>query len=246
MARFFLPRERIRDHRGVISGPELVHLKKALRLQPGDPVTVFDGSGLEYAAVIRSLSSEQAEIEMLHCYQANRESPLETILAVGLTKGEKLDWVIEKATELGVLAIVPFVSVHAVPRWDEAKAKKRSERWAKIALSAAKQCGRTRVPQIEPPCAFEGLARRSWPHTLKLFFWEKEQDRSLQDAYKKRSDARSVLLVVGPEGGFSAEEASLAREQGFELVTLGRRILRAETAALSALTLAQYLWGDLR
>lgn len=245
MPRFFLSREQIRDNRGVITGRELIHLRKALRLRPGDPVTVFDGSGLEYDAMIRSLSAEQAEIEILRSYQANRESPLEMILAVGLTKGEKMDFVVEKAAELGAQAIVPFASVHAVPKLDEARARRRSERWAMIALSAAKQCGRSQVPQILPLCEFAQLVGQPREQTLKLLFWEREQSRTVREVYEKHSGARSVLLTVGPEGGFSLEEASLAQKQGFESVSLGRRILRAETAAVSVMTLAQYLWGDL-
>ncbi len=246
MPRFFLSMEQIRDNRGVITGRELIHLRKALRLRPGDPVTVFDGSGLEYDAMIRSLSAEQAEIEILNSYQANRESALEMILAVGLTKGEKMDVVVEKAAELGAQAIIPFASVHAVPKLDEARARKRSERWAKIALSAAKQCGRSKVPQILPLCEFERLVGQPWEQTLKLLFWEREQSRTVREVYEKQSGVRSVLLAVGPEGGFSLEEANLAQKQGFESVSLGRRILRAETAAVSVMTLAQYLWGDLR
>ena len=157
-----------------------------------------------------------------------------------------MDLVVEKATELGVYAIIPFVSAHAVPRLDEAKAKKRSERWAKIALSAAKQCGRTQVPQILPLGEFERFVRRSWEQTLKLFFWERERGRTLQEIYETTSRAKSVLVAVGPEGGFSFAEASRAREHGFELVSLGRRILRVETAAVSVMALVQYLWGDLR
>ena len=246
MPRFFLPREQIRDNRGVITGQELVHLRNVLRLKPGDRITAFDDSGLEHEALIRALSADQGEIEILSSYQANRESPLEIILAVGLTKGEKIDFVVEKATELGVQVIIPFASANAVPKLDAAKAKRRSERWAKIALSAAKQCGRMRVPQVHPLCEFERLVRQGWPQPLKLLFWEGEQSRTLQDVYKSKSAEKSALVVVGPEGGFSLDEVRVAQEQGFDSVSLGRRILRAETAAVAAMTLVQYLWGDLR
>ncbi|HEX2928213.1 MAG TPA: 16S rRNA (uracil(1498)-N(3))-methyltransferase [Candidatus Binatia bacterium] len=245
MPRFFLAKRQIQDGRGLITGQELSHLRKALRLVPGDRITVFDDSGWEHEAVIRSLSPEQGEIEILRSYEAERESPLEMILAVALTKGEKMDFVIEKATELGAHRIVPLVSANAVPKVDQSKMIKRSLRWHKIALSAAKQSGRTRIPEIAPLCEFDRFAKESRPHTLKLFFWEKEQDRTLHSVYEKESKVPSVLLAVGPEGGFSLEEARLAQEHGFESVGLGRRILRAETAAVTVMTLAQYLWGDL-
>jgi 16S rRNA (uracil1498-N3)-methyltransferase len=245
MARFFVPKKNLRDHRGVVEGQELAHLRRVLRLVPGDRVTVFDDSGWEHDAVIRKLSSEQGEIEILRSYEAGRESALEMTLAVGLTKGEKMDFVVEKATELGVQTIVPFTSAFSVPKLDAKKIAARTARWQKIALSAVKQCGRTRVPEILPLCDFEALIGAERAATLKLFFWEKEQQQSLQHAHEKNADTKSVLLVVGPEGGFTAEEAELARARGFEPIHLGRRILRAETAAVTALSLVQFLWGDL-
>ena len=246
MRRFFLPKRQIRDNHGIITGQELIHLRKALRLAPGERITVFDDSGWEHEAVIRSLSPEQGEIEIVSSRAADRESPLQLTLAVALTKGEKMDLVVEKATELGVQTIIPFVSAYAVPKLDGAKISKRAGRWSKIAMSAAKQCGRTRIPRIDPLCEFEGLIRRPWPQTLKLFFWEKEQTQTLDKVHEREGKVESALLAVGPEGGFTAAEAELAQAQGFEPVTLGKRILRAETAAVTALTLAQYLWGDLR
>jgi 16S rRNA (uracil1498-N3)-methyltransferase len=245
MARFFLPRKQIHDGHGIVDGQELEHLRKVLRLKPGDPITVFDESGREHEAVIRSLSAEQGRVEILHSHDAQRESPLQITLAVGLTKGDKLDFVVEKATELGVQVIIPFSSAFSVPKLDARKIATRTERWQKIALSATKQCGRTRVPQIEPLCSLQEWLARSQPQGVKLFFWEKEAQCSLRQLHEKYSSAQTVLLTIGPEGGFSAEEAELARRCGFELAHLGRRILRAETAALTALTLVQFLWGDL-
>ncbi|MGE5216299.1 MAG: 16S rRNA (uracil(1498)-N(3))-methyltransferase [Chloroflexota bacterium] len=246
MARFFVPRKNLHDNRGLIDGQELDHLKKALRLGPGDRITVFDDGGWEHDAVIRELSVKQGEIEILRSYRAGRESPLRLILAVGLTKGEKIDWVIEKATELGAHKIVPFTSIFAVPRLDEKKIAARASRWEKIALSAVKQCGRTQLPEISPLCAFDDLVTGTWPETLKLLFWEKEAERSLHEVHAKLASAKSVLLAVGPEGGFAAQEVEAAQAQGFETVGLGRRTLRAETAAITALGLVQFLWGDLK
>jgi 16S rRNA (uracil1498-N3)-methyltransferase len=244
MARFFLARKNLHADRGIIEGRELEHLQRVLRLGPGDRVTVFDDAGWEHEAVIRSLTRERAEIEILRSYEAGKESPLHITLALGLTKGEKLDLVVEKATELGVQAIIPFASLHAVPKLDAAKIAKRSERWRKIALSAAKQCGRTQVPEILTLRDFAALSQQ--PAALKLLFWEKEERRSLYQVHEQNPLAPSLLLAVGPEGGFSVTEAEFARTRGFETVHLGRRILRAETAAVTVVSLAQFLWGDLR
>ena len=245
MARFFLPRQQISDQRGFITGQELEHLRKVLRLQSGDRITVFDDAGWEHEAVIRALSATQGEIEIIRSYQAQRESPLQLTLAVGLTKGEKIDFVVEKATELGVQTIIPFASTYAVPKLDERKIAARAERWRKIALSAAKQSGRTRVPEVLPLITFSDLLTREQPEAAKLLFWENETEQSLRQAHDKLRDAKALLIAIGPEGGFSPIEAERAREHGFEPVHLGRRILRAETAAVAALSLVQFLWGDL-
>jgi 16S rRNA (uracil1498-N3)-methyltransferase len=246
MARFFLPKQNIRADRGIIDGQELEHLRRVLRLNPGDLITVFDESGAEHEAVIRALNAEQGEVEILRSYEARRESPLDLTLAVGLTKGAKMDWVVEKATELGVRTLIPFISTHAVPKLDETKIAKRTERWRKIALNAAKQCGRTRVPEVLWLYDYPNLVSQIWPETLKLLFWEGEERQSLHQVCGNSVEVRAVLLAVGPEGGFSSEEAKLAQDHGFKTVHLGRRMLRAETAAVTAVSLAQYLWGDLR
>jgi len=246
MARFFVPRKNLRDNRGHIDGQELVHLSKVLRLTPGEHITIFDDSGWEHEAVIRALGARQGELEILRSYQPERESPLQITLAIALTKGEKMDFIVEKATELGVQTMIPFVSSYSIPRLDERKTVKRSERWQKIALSAVKQCGRTRMPEISPVFEYRRLVDDAPPQTLKLIFWEKEHQRSLYQIREQRGDVEAVLIVIGPEGGFTAEEAQMAQRQGFEPVELGRRILRAETAAVTAIALVQFLWGDLR
>ena len=245
MARFFLPRKKIHDHHGTVDGQELEHLRKVLRFKRDDHITVFDDTGWEHDAVIRSLTVTRGEIEILSSHQARRESPLQITLGVGLTKGDKLDFVIEKATELGVNTIAPFSSAYAVPRLDERKIAARQSRWEKIALSAVKQSGRTVVPEVLPVRPFADLVRETRPEAVKLFFWEKEPEQSLRRLRESRGGVSAVLLLIGPEGGFSPDEAELAQAHGFESVWLGRRILRAETAALTALSLVQFLWGDL-
>jgi 16S rRNA (uracil1498-N3)-methyltransferase len=244
MARFFVPRKNITDQRATVERPELDHLRKVLRLGPGDSIIVFDDAGWEHEAVIRTLSAQTAQIEILRSFQAERESPLRFILAVGLTKGEKIDFVVEKATELGVQAIVPFVSAYTVPKLDQRKIEKRGERWQKIALAAAKQCGRTRIPEIFPLVNFENMVQQT-AGPLNLLFWEKEAHQTLKQVHATDPEARSILLVIGPEGGLSDQEADLAQRHGFKPIRLGRRILRAETAAVTATSLVQYLWGDL-
>lgn len=245
MARFFLPQNQIQNNRGTITGDELEHLKKVLRLRPGDAVTIFDDAGREHEGIIRAYGRGRGEIEIVKSYQAGRESSLEATLALGLTKGEKIDFVVEKATELGVHAIAPFVSAHTVPRLDRGKIDRRRERWQKIALSAAKQSGRTRIPEILPLSDFAALIRKPWSCSLKLLFWEQESRQTLNQIRETPLDPPAVVLFIGPEGGFSTEEASQAIAHGFQPIRLGNRILRAESAAIAVLSIVQFLWGDL-
>jgi 16S rRNA (uracil1498-N3)-methyltransferase len=245
MARFFLAKKNIQDNHGTITGEELTHMKRVLRLKPGDRVTLFDDAGWEHEATIRAFGDDYGEVAISKSYRAGRESPLELILALGLIKGEKMDFVIEKATELGVRAIAPFVSRYTVPKLDENKIARRAERWQKIALSAAKQSGRTHIPEVFSLTGFEELLQQNWPDTLKLLFWETESQQTLRQIYETQRAMRSILIVIGPEGGFSDEEAKQAVHAGFKTVRLGQRILRAETAAVAALAIVQSWWGDL-
>ena len=245
MSRFFLPKTNIEGTRGFIAGQELEHLRRVLRLGPGDRITVFDDTGCEYQAVIRSFSVGEAEFDIVASSQVERESPLQMTLALGLTKGEKMDFVIEKATELGVQTIAPFVSSYTVPKLDQGKIHRRTERWQKIALSAAKQSGRTQIPAILALCQFSELVQQTFSESVKLLFWEKGAPGALHDLYKAEPQGRSVVLVIGAEGGFTEAEAKMALEHGFKLIGVGQRILRAETAALTAVSLIQFIWGDL-
>ena len=245
MARFFLPKENIHDRCGLIRGEELNHLRKVLRLRAGDAITVFDESGWEHEAVIRSVNTEEAEIDIHRSHAAERESPIEITLALGLTKADKMDFVIEKATELGVHTIAPLITEFTVPNLDQKKSSRRVDRWEKIALSATKQSGRTRVPGIRPIVAFSEFIEQRSARDLNLLFWEKEGERTLRKLNAAQTPEHAVTIAVGPEGGFSAAEAQAALQRGFLTVSLGPRILRAETAPIAALALVQFLWGDL-
>ncbi len=245
MARFFVSGKDLHEKRGRVSGEELEHMRRVLRLRTGDRVTLFDDQGWEHEGVIRAYTDEIGEVEILSSFRPERESPLEVTLAQALGKGEKMDWVVEKATELGARRIAPFFSSRTVPKLDREKLERRKSRWERIALAAAKQSGRGRIPEILPARDFADLIGRSWECQLKLFFWEGESGQKLARIRRERGRLDSVLLVIGPEGGFSPEEASQAKRCGFQPVSLGRRILRTETAALAALSIVQCLWGDI-
>ena len=244
MPRLFVDKVDTEGATGAITGAELEHLR-VLRLRPGDAVTLFDSAGVEHEARVDSYTNRTAEVRIIRSYRPERESFLELTLAQCVGKGEKMDWVVEKAVELGVRTIVPVLSAYTVPRLDGTKISKRRSRWAKIALSAAKQSGRTSVPEIADITSFTDFAVRAWAHELKLMFWEGESAQGLVNLKRELANARSVLLLVGPEGGFADAEVQQAVQNGFRTIKLGKRILRTETAAIAALAVVQSLWGDM-
>jgi 16S rRNA (uracil1498-N3)-methyltransferase len=243
--RFKISERSLQGGEAVLDDPaELRHLTRALRLKPGDPVILFDGQGKEYPATIKRLTGRRAAFVLSP--EPSWEVPepsVRIILGIGLLKSAKLEWLIQKATELGVGEILPFHSLRVVPRPEEAAARNRLGRWEKIAAEAAKQCRRSRIPRIHPPRPFaEALA--AFPEAGRIFLWEKERDRTLNGGLV--SPFPAVYALVGPEGGFSADEARQAEAAGFSPVGLGPRILRAETAGLVIVALLQFLCGDLR
>ena len=221
------------DGRLEIGGDEFRHFH-TWRLGVGDRLIVFDASGGEHAAIVTAVLSRSATLRIESTRQVDRESLLEVTLAAALLKGRKLDLVIEKATELGVSRVVPFMSAHTVGERDH------RERWERIALAAAKQSGRTRVPAVDAAVSFPELL--TTPSAgLKLLAWEDEAAQRLRDLPVA---ATSTLIVVGPEGGFAPHEVAAAHARDFATITLGPRVLRAETAAIVAVALLQQRWGD--
>ncbi|HEY3302140.1 MAG TPA: 16S rRNA (uracil(1498)-N(3))-methyltransferase [Candidatus Binatia bacterium] len=245
VTRFFLPKRNILGESATIAGAELEHMRRVLRLGPGDRVTLFDDEGWEHEGTIRSYSDGLGEVRILNSYRPERESPARITLAQALGKGEKFDWVVEKATELGAVAIVPFLCRRTVPKLDGAAREKKRTRWQRIALSAAKQSGRVQIPEILDVTDFTDLIRRPWQCDLKVIFGENETAHGLARLGEEKSSVESLLLVIGPEGGFTRDEVAEATASGFRSVSMGKRTLRTETAAVTALSLAQFLWGDL-
>ena len=239
--RFFAPPSAFNfgERTVTLASDEARHLREVLRLKPGDEVQVFDGEGKEFRAAVSQARREFAELEIRDEIDAMRpESPLELTLAVALLKGEKFDLVVQKGTELGVNQFVPLITRYADIRLrDEADGAKRVARWQRIALEAAKQSGRAVVPQVTMPVPFESVIR---DNSCLLF---SERDGQSLDTDSK---LQSVTAIIGSEGGWSDEELDQARKSGVPIVTLGGRILRAETAAIATAALLQHRYGDLK
>ena len=235
----------------LLSEEESRHLRDVLRLRAGDEARVFDGEGKEFACVVLDAGGRKAAARLAvraAVEPPSPEPPVFIILAAALLKGEKFDLVVQKAVELGVGRIMPLLTKRTDVRLrDERDAAKRVERWRRLALEAAKQSGRARVPPVDAPQVFETkvTAERGGMDILPLMFAERG-GVGLGALPRRDAPPLYVAPLVGPEGGWEDEEIELARAHGWHLVTLGGRTLRAETAAITACVLLQNLYGDLK
>jgi 16S rRNA (uracil1498-N3)-methyltransferase len=240
--RFFAPPSAFNFSKRTVTltADEARHLREVLRLKPGDEVSVFDGAGKEFRARVGQARREFAELDLdEEIAPARPESPLQLTLAVALLKGEKFDLVVQKATELGVVKLTPLITRFAdIHLRDQSDATKRVTRWQRIALEAAKQSGRAFVPEISLPLAFETAIEMEGAGVM---FSERGGE-----TLESLTGASSITALVGSEGGWSDEEIEAARARKFHIVTLGGRILRAETAAIAVTALLQHRFGDLK
>ncbi|HCP15360.1 MAG TPA: 16S rRNA (uracil(1498)-N(3))-methyltransferase [Peptococcaceae bacterium] len=260
MERFYVPAWELDHHEARICGEAFKHLSKVLRLQPGDEVEIFDGAGKGFKGQIREITQNEAYVALTAAVAQRRESPLRTCLVQGIPKGEKMEWVVQKATELGVSELIPLEMSRSIVKFDnDKKRKERQERWQKVAAEAARQCGRLIIPKIHMPQSLKTFLVRLGDEDLLLIPWEEggaalsdffeaheAQRASITEAVSKEStQSRGCLyLMIGPEGGMDASEVEQAKARGGVNVTLGPRILRTETAGLMLLSVIQYQWGD--
>ena len=219
------------------------HAREVLRLRTGAAVLVFDGDGQEWEAALEEVSRRTVTARLLHAVEARPESPLRLALAMAALKGDRMELVIQKATELGVSEIWPVVTFRTDAAARPALNGSRSERWERVASGAAEQCGRAVVPRIAPTTALDGLLERPWSGA-RVVLLETPGHQALASLHVE--PASPLLLLVGPAGGFETAEVTALRAADFAAASLGPRILRAETAAVAAVTIAQAIWGDLR
>jgi 16S rRNA (uracil1498-N3)-methyltransferase len=241
MRRFYAHPRQFSQDLVTLDPKETLHLARVLRLSVGDRVEVCDGEGGNFAAQVTALEPAGATLRILGMLDAWGESPLTLVLGIGLAKGEALDEVVRRATEMGVSRIFPFISERS-ERLTPERVERRRTRWQRLARESIKSCQRSRLPLIEPPRDF--VAALDGPEEVKLIFWEEERGGELHSLLQ-RSRPRDVRVLIGPEGGFSAGEVAMAREAGFHVVSLGPRLLKVANAVLAAITLIQYAWGDL-
>ncbi len=214
------------------------HLSKVLRMQAGRELILFNGAGGEFAATINEVSKKYVSVLIAEHTADNRESSLQLELAIGISRGERFEWVLQKATELGVTKITPLITERTEVKTGGDRQEKLQDRWQHILISACEQCQRNLLPELSAPMQIS-----DWLNTVNadLRFVLHHRDSKTLPAEQK---PQSVSLLIGPEGGLSENEIALAQAKNFAALTLGPRVLRTETAPVAAISLVQYLWGD--
>ena len=248
--RFFVPPPQIRDGEVCLRGSDAWHITKVLRLGMGANVIVFDGRGHEYRVVLERTKRQEIHGRVVEQWEKQTESPLKLSLVQGMPKGDKLDLIMQKATEIGLFELIPLASERS--HWTSvsgqmsaAKVHQRLERLSRIGIEASKQSCRSSVPFIRPVVTVEEFLSAPPEADLKLLLWEEEQGKRLKETLRaQEKPIASAVVLIGPEGGFTPEEAQRFQASGFQSVSLGQRILRTETAGIAVLSILQYEFGD--
>ena len=230
----------------LLEGPRRHYISDVLRMRKGDPLILFDGSGWQYQAVLAGVTRRQVHIRVGGRLTGQTESPIRVLLGIGVLKAHKMDLVIQKASELGVAEVYPIAVSRAVPLLTlEERSNARRGRWQKIAQEASRQSGRIHVTEVKPVTAFAEILSKAREVDLSLLFTQAMSIALSEVAKDVEASPARILLLVGPEGGFSPAEEGRAIQNGFTPVGLGPRTLRAETAAILAVGLVQHRFGDL-
>lgn len=245
MPTFFVDRANISGDTAILSGTEAGHMLRSLRLSVGDSFHAFDETGTKYRMRILEATSRSLRAELLETMAPEPPPAVPITLLVGLPKADKMDYILEKSTELGVARVIPFRSSRTIPRLDEGDAKKRLLRWERIAVAATKQCGSGRTPEISPLLPYADALSLASSCDARVVFYEGEGTFGLKRTLDPlRPSSNGIALLVGPEGGFSADEVAQSERAGFVRAGLGTRILRVETAAIAAVAMVSYHFED--
>lgn len=241
MQQFFAEPSMIREGQIILEGQDVNHMKNVLRMKPGENVRISDGSGKAYLCCVRAYEDKKAVLDILGEMDLDTELPSQIWLFQGLPKGDKMELIVQKAVELGAYAVVPFSAKRSVVRLDEKKAEKKRERWQSVAKGAAEQSGRGIIPEVHPLLSFKEALRAAAELDVILIPYEKEDGmEGMIQAVRGIRPGQSAGIFIGPEGGFDEAEVRQAMESGAVPVSLGRRILRTETAGLAMLSILMY------
>lgn len=253
MSRFFVPRESVKADTIIVTGKEAHHILDVMRLKQSDPVVTFDGTGNEYVGFIKKIDRKSLLIGITETRAPLTKNALSVTLIQAIPKKEKMDYIVEKSTELGVSCVVPVITDRTIPMWGQSKKELNVQRWQKIAQSASKQCGRLDIPMVRAIGNFKDAIRSLQDKDLKLIAALSEKALPLKEALNKFkgsspvrnriSNGASIAVAIGPEGDFTKAEVDAAREAHFTLVSLGPMVLKSDTAALAVLSILNYTQG---
>ncbi|AKU92134.1 16S rRNA (uracil(1498)-N(3))-methyltransferase [Vulgatibacter incomptus] len=244
MKRLLVPPERIGDGKARIRGESLHYLSRVLRVRVGEPLEIFDGRGAAWSGVLASIDAEEAIVGLQG--EPRRATRPAITLAQGLAKGDKLDLVVQKATELGVTRFAPLRLERCVVQLDPAKGADRARRWRRIGEEAARQCGRADVPAVDEPATLRDFLDAAHQRGERIAVLWEEQDPGVRlGPWLEANAGEPLALIVGPEGGLTSAEVDLARSRGAEVLSLGTQVLRTETVGLAVLSIALHLAGEL-
>ena len=241
-----MPKDNISADEIVINDSDVIHIKNVLRLNIGNEIQLCDGRGMNYNCQISKMHDKEIICTILDRKKADTEPPIEVTLYQGIPKASKMDYIIQKTTELGIAKIVPCIMSRCVSKIENAKdAQKKCERWQKIAREAAKQSGRGIIPVISEPVRFSQAVTMMKSDAVYFAPYECEEKNTLCEVLKSDKKVNSISYIIGPEGGFDLDEVELLRENKITTVTLGKRILRCETAGEAVLAMIMYELGDI-
>ncbi|WP_110953319.1 16S rRNA (uracil(1498)-N(3))-methyltransferase [Anaerosinus massiliensis] len=227
-----------------ISGDDAHHIIHVLRYKIGQNFIVVDVNGKIAETEIIEIENDILTLQIVSILEENTEAPIEVTLAQCLPKSDKMDFIVQKAVELGVSRIIPVISQNCVVKYDDAKKEARRKKWQKIAIEAAKQCGRTILPTVSPIMQLKQLQLELQQDTIAFMCYEGQADAAIKSLLTT-TEAKKFLILIGPEGGFTQNEVTDCKEFGVRVVTMGPRILRTETASLAAISMVMYQNGDL-
>jgi len=245
MHRFFLKQEQLQNNHVFFNPEESKQIKNVLRLSAGDRILVLDNRGNTYTVEISKSDNKTLKGNIIEKQFQKPGNKFSISLGQALTKGSKIDFIIQKATELGVENITFIETERSVVKYKNVQAKDKLKRWGKIAKEAAEQSHRLTIPNVSCHRNLEDFCETNENASLKLIFWEEEKEKKLRDCLKNDIGISRLSILIGPEGGFSSKEIELTRKFGFISVGLGPRILKTETAVMSILSIIQYLEGEL-
>lgn len=241
MHKFFT--SKIQEDIAFIEKEDIRHLTRVLRIKSGDKIVINDFKGNDYIGIVDNIDSDDIKVNLTEKIKENNESELNITLFQGFPKSNKMDLIVQKATELGINVITPVLTDRVVVK--NAKEFKKKERLEKIALESSKQSKRSIIPLITDPINIKEIEKLHKDFDLIIVPYESQDGYGIKDIYRKYKDIKNIAIIIGPEGGFSAGEIEFLKEIGSEIITLGKRILRTETAGFVTLSFVQLLYGDM-